>query len=193
MPRDDAARESTPLLLDADALAGLLADPHRRGVVAALILGAHTLEDVRVATGLDARAAGRALTRLVGAGLVERAEDGRLALLAEAFALAARAAAPIERDDDVGDVDPDAAKVLRAFVRDGRLSGIPTSRTKRLVVLDMLAQEFEPGERYSEAMVNLRLGKWHADTAALRRYLVDEGFLDRDAGQYWRMGGTVEA
>ena len=193
MPRDDAARESTPLLLDADALAGLLADPHRRGVVAALILGAHTLEDVRVATGLDARAAGRALTRLVGAGLVERAEDGTLALLAEAFALAARAAAPIERDDDVGDVDPDAAKVLRAFVRDGRLSGIPTSRTKRLVVLDMLAQEFEPGERYSEAMVNLTLGRWHADTAALRRYLVDEGFLDREAGQYWRMGGTVEA
>ena len=192
MPRDDAARESTPLLLDAEALAGLLADPHRRGVVAALILGAHTLEDVRVATGLDARAAGRALTRLVGAGLVERAEDGTLALLAEAFALAARAAAPIERDDDVGDVDPDAAKVLRAFVRDGRLSGIPTSRTKRLVVLDMLAQEFEPGERYSEAMVNLTLGRWHADTAALRRYLVDEGFLDREAGQYWRMGGTVD-
>ncbi len=127
------------------------------------------------------------------AGLVERAEDGTLALLAEAFALAARAAAPIEHADEVGDVDPDAAKVLRAFVRDGRLSSIPTSRTKRLVVLDMLAQEFEPGERYSEAMVNLMLGKWHADTAALRRYLVDEGFLDRDAGQYWRMGGTVDA
>jgi len=193
VPRDDTAPEPTPVLLDAGALAGLLADPHRRGVVAALILGAHTLEDVRVATGLDARAAGRALTRLVGAGLVERAEDGTLALLAEAFGLAARAAAPIERDDDVGDVDPDAAKVLRAFVRDGRLSGIPTSRTKRLVVLDMLAQEFEPGERYSEAMVNLTLGRWHADTAALRRYLVDEGFLDREAGQYWRMGGTVDA
>ena len=83
--------------------------------------------------------------------------------------------------------------MLRAFVRDGRLSSIPTSRTKRLVVLDMLAQEFEPGRRYSEAMVNLMLGKWHADTAALRRYLVDEGFLDREAGQYWRMGGTVDA
>ncbi len=161
------------------------------------MLGAHTFEDVSVATGLDGRAGGRALTRLVDAGLVERANDGTLALLAEAFALAARAslrpAEPIDRPDESGDVDPDAAKVLRAFVRDGRLSSIPTSRTKRLVVLDMLAQEFEPGARYSEAMVNLVLGKWHADTAALRRYLVDEGFLDRDAGQYWRMGGTVEA
>ena len=193
MSRDDAAPDPAPLLLDAGALAGLLADPHRRTDVAALVLGAHTLEEVRGATGLDARAAGGALTRLVTAGLVERAEDGTLAFLSEAFALAARAAAPIENADEAGDVDPDAAKVLRAFVRDGRLSSIPTSRTKRLVVLDMLAQEFEPGERYSEAMVNLMLGKWYADTAALRRYLVDEGFLDRDAGQYWRMSGTVDA
>jgi hypothetical protein len=41
-------------------------------------------------------------------------------------------------------------------------------------------------------MVNLILGKRHADTAALRRYLVDEGLLDRAGGEYWRAGGTVE-
>ena len=148
----------------------------------------------RVATGLDAKALGRALTRLVDAGLVERADDGTLALLAEAFALAAarRCADRASRTRSATSIRM-SAKVLRAFVRDGRLSSIPTSRTKRLVVLDLLAQEFEPGERYSEAMVNLMLGRWHADTAALRRYLVDEGFLDREAGQYWRMGGTVDA
>ena len=82
--------------------------------------------------------------------------------------------------------------MLRAFVRDGRLLSIPTARAKRLVVLDVIAQEFEPGQRYSESMVNLVLGRWHADTAALRRYLVDEGFLDRADRQYWRTGGTVE-
>jgi DNA-binding transcriptional ArsR family regulator len=190
--RDDADRGAVPLLLDAGALAGLLADPHRRVVVAALVLGAHSFEEITAATGLDARAAGRAVTRLVDAGLVERAADSTLTLLAEAFALAARASAPTDpQRSDLGDDDPDTAKVLRAFVRDGRLTSIPASRTKRLVVLDLLAHEFEPGERYSEAMVNLMLGKWHADTAALRRYLVDEGFLDRDAGQYWRMGGSV--
>jgi hypothetical protein len=57
-------------------------------------------------------------------------------------------------------------------------------------VLDLLAQEFEPGRRYSEKAVNLALGRWHADTAALRRYLVDEGFLDRAGGEYWRTGGS---
>jgi len=30
------------------------------------------------------------------------------------------------------------------------------------------------------------------DHAALRRYLVDEGFLSRQAGVYWRSGGTVD-
>jgi hypothetical protein len=80
--------------------------------------------------------------------------------------------------------------VLRAFVRDGRLLSIPTARPKRLVILDWLAQRFEPGERYSETRVNLIIGQVHADTASLRRYLVDEDFLTREGGVYWRSGGT---
>jgi hypothetical protein len=80
--------------------------------------------------------------------------------------------------------------VLRAFVRDGRLTSIPAARSKRIVVLDLLAQEFDPGRRYSEAVVNLILGRFNADVAALRRYLVDEGFLEREHGEYWRAGGT---
>jgi hypothetical protein len=85
----------------------------------------------------------------------------------------------------------DAERVLRTFVKDGRLVGIPTKHSKRMVVLDFLAQLFEPGRRYSEPMVNLMLGQFHPDTAALRRYLVDAGFLDRQSGEYWRSGGTV--
>jgi hypothetical protein len=84
------------------------------------------------------------------------------------------------------------AKILHAFVVDGRLVTIPTKRGKRQAVLNWLAQEFEPGRHYSEAMVNLILGQRHADTAALRRYLVDDGYLDRADGRYWRAGGTVE-
>ena len=86
----------------------------------------------------------------------------------------------------------EARKVLTAFVQDGRLTSIPSSHGKRLVILDWLAQLFEPGRRYSEQMVNLLLGQRHADTAALRRYLVDEEFLTREDGIYWRSGGTVD-
>jgi len=44
---------------------------------------------------------------------------------------------------------------------------------------------------YPEQRVSLFLGELHPDYAALRRYLVDEKFLDRSGGEYWRSGGTV--
>lgn len=92
---------------------------------------------------------------------------------------------------DLDEALRDREAVLRAFLAaDGSLRSIPTKIRKRLVVLDRLAQEFEPGERYSETDVNNRLRAFHPDVAALRRYLVEEGFLDRDAGVYWRTGGT---
>lgn len=82
--------------------------------------------------------------------------------------------------------------VLRAFLgADGRLASIPTKLSKRLVVLDHIAQDFAIGERYSEAHVNTILRRYHDDHAALRRYLVENEFLERRDGVYWRSGGTV--
>ena len=77
-------------------------------------------------------------------------------------------------------------------MRDGRLAQIPVRRAKRLLLLDCISQAFEPGRRYSEAEVNALLRALHDDHAALRRYLVDEDFLSREDGYYWRSGGTVE-
>src|SRR3954467_10266129 len=94
---------------------------------------------------------------------------------------------------DLQDALRDRDAVLRAFLApDGTLTSIPTKIRKRLVILDLLAQQFEPGERYDETEVNNRLRPFHPDVAALRRYLVEEGFLDRAEGVYWRSGGTVD-
>jgi hypothetical protein len=46
-------------------------------------------------------------------------------------------------------------------------------------VLEQLADLFEPNHRYPEAEVNSRLEAVHPDYAALRRYLVDESFMNR--------------
>lgn len=82
--------------------------------------------------------------------------------------------------------------VLRAFLdEDGRLRRIPARHAKRQVVLDHVAQSFEVGVRYPESDVNELLHRFHPDHAALRRHLVDDGYLDRDHGVYWRSGGTV--
>ncbi len=86
----------------------------------------------------------------------------------------------------------DRERVLRAFLDDdGRLVSMPAKHRKRLVVLDHVARVFEPGVRYPETEVNALVRAFHADVAMLRRYLVDEGFLERDHGVYWRSGGTV--
>ena len=169
---------------------GLLADGDRLRVVAALVLGSTTPAEVASAAGLDLKRAVRALTRLVDGGLVEVDEAG-YRLLEEEIRAVARAAAPVD-DEHADEPDAERARVLRAFVKDGRLKSIPTVRSKRLHVLDVVAQSFEPGQRYTEKRVNLELGKWHDDVSALRRHLVDEGFLERerDGRRYWRAGGT---
>ncbi len=83
-------------------------------------------------------------------------------------------------------------RVLANFLTaDGRLHTIPAKRAKLLVVLDHLAQSFEPGVHYPEAEVNEILTRFHPDCAALRRYLVESLFLTRENGSYWRSGGTV--
>ena len=84
-------------------------------------------------------------------------------------------------------------RVARSFFDDGgRLHTIPSKRAKLLVVLDRLAQEFEPGQTYPESDVNEVLRRFHPDYAALRRYLVENDFLTREDGSYWRSGGTFE-
>lgn len=79
------------------------------------------------------------------------------------------------------------ARVLRSFLdAGGRLESIPAQEKKRLVVLRYLASRtFGAGERYSEKEVNARLALVHPDVAALRRYLVDYGFMFRARGEYW--------
>ena len=78
-------------------------------------------------------------------------------------------------------------KVLKDYMLlDGRLKQIPSQHKKLLVILHHLAKLFKPGERYSEKEVNEILKKVNVDYAALRRYLVDEGFMQREKGIYWR-------
>jgi hypothetical protein len=78
-------------------------------------------------------------------------------------------------------------KVLSDFMTaDGRLKALPVQEKKLLVVLRHLVQVFEPGERYTEKQVNEILRRYHIDTAALRRYMVDNGLLERREGIYWR-------
>ena len=81
---------------------------------------------------------------------------------------------------------------LLPFVRDGRIALLPAKRTRRRMLLNEVAQAFEPGPRYPEAVVDEILKPLFDDHCALRRHLVEEDFMSRTpSGQYWRSGGTV--
>jgi hypothetical protein len=180
---------------DAAALAGLLAEDDRLRVFAAVVLGAHRSEDVVEVTGIDPRRVVKALERLAAGGIVTSEPGGRgLWVRTDPFKDAARRAAASKPSIDPTELGatPEQAEILRNFLVDGHLTHIPAQHAKRLVVLDFLSQQFEPGKAYPERDVNMKLGMFHADYAALRRYLVDEGFLERRDAFYWRAGGTFE-
>jgi hypothetical protein len=82
---------------------------------------------------------------------------------------------------------------LRNFLRAGRIDAMPAKHSRRRALLAEVAQVFEPGVRYPERHVNDVLGALYPDYAALRRYLVDEDFLGREGGVYWRTGGPVSS
>src|SRR5262245_10235170 len=78
-------------------------------------------------------------------------------------------------------------KVIRAFVKDGRLVSIPAKPSKRDLLLPWLLDECFPEDRdYEEKEVNMRLALLHPDVSALRRYLIDGGLMTRDKGIYRR-------
>ncbi|GII77101.1 hypothetical protein Sru01_20830 [Sphaerisporangium rufum] len=150
------------------------------------VLSALVLSGDPAASGLGGDAARRALDRLERGGLVEAEEKGwrvRRERFRELLHATAEPSAAAESAED---------RVLRNFLVDGRLRAIPSRREKRLVLLDYIARVFEPGVRYPEKDVNVALRAFHDDHAALRRYLVDEGLLSREAGVYWRSGGSIE-
>jgi DNA-binding transcriptional ArsR family regulator len=88
---------------------------------------------------------------------------------------------------DEAEGDAFERKVLRAFLDGERLTEIPAQRKKRSVILRWLAARFEPGARYHERELNAIIKRHHEDTATLRRELIMEGLMRREADVYWRV------
>ena len=179
-------------------LLALLAEPDRLKALAAVALGANSLPDVAEYAMLDPKSAARALRRLGAGGVVAGGAGAGYRVRQEPLREAARP--PAEESEPAK--ESGNGVVLRRYIHKGRLLAMPAAHSKRLVILDHLAGLFEPGRRYPEPEVNELLGRYHPDYAMLRRYLVDDGFLDRadepapsgsrSVKVYWRTGGTVE-
>ena len=72
------------------------------------------------------------------------------------------------------------------FNPDGTLISIPVKLAKKLAVLRHIAADLSPDARYPEKELNAITTKYHQDTAALRRYMIEYRILERDGGSvYW--------
>ena len=181
-----------PQMNSGDDLLRLLADPQRLAIAGRLAVAPASVAELAADCRIGARDLRRQLTKLIGAGLVIRADDVLQldSRLLRELAEALPHATPIRAHLVVGLSAEDAAVASRYF--DGeRLAGIPVGPVRRRPVLRILIDEFEPGRYYQEAQVRRILRKFHPDDAALRRYLVEDGFLSRDnlSRSYWRTPG----
>ena len=85
-------------------------------------------------------------------------------------------------DADAAEDPAFEARVIRSFIRDGRLTTIPAQEKKRFVLLRWLRDRvFTEDREYPEKEVNQRLAVYHPDLASLRRYMVEAGLASRAA------------
>jgi predicted transcriptional regulator len=177
-----------------------MSDANRLKIIGLLAQKSFTVEQLAAMLGLGESTVSHHLSKLSEAGLVtataqsyynnyhleyERIQEAAQLLLS-----------PETLPAMVTNVDANAfeRKVVSDYLLpNGRLKTIPSQRKKLLAVLHHLVQNFQQGKRYTEKEVNQILGRFHEDTASLRRELIGYRLMAResDGGSYWRLE-TIE-
>jgi hypothetical protein len=138
------------------------------------------------------------LSILVKAGLLKSEKDQYYQVYSMEGSLLIKTLAEmifIPQWDIAKNVEEDAyrQKVLRTFLRRGRLIGIPAQRKKREIIFEEIVDQFEPEKEYPEREINIILLDFHDDVAALRRGLIEFGLMERTTnGIYTRKYKTSE-
>lgn len=88
---------------------------------------------------------------------------------------------------DLESNEAETQRVMKSFVKEGRLIAIPEQRKKRLVILRWLVGQLQLEKRYQEAEINSFLLQFHEDFATLRREFIVNALMQREDGLYWRL------
>lgn len=172
-----------------------LADANRLKIIGLLAREELSVEQIAEMLKLRPSTISHHLSKLSEAGLVAaRAESYYNVYYLKTDALGVVASRLLSADqlsEAAAGVDLDAydRKIWTDYTNQaGKLKAIPAQRKKLEAVLRRLVQDFDEGEIYTERQVNQTLGKYHEDTAFLRRELVGYGLLSRDSKgeSYWR-------
>ena len=67
-----------------------------------------------------------------------------------------------------------------------RITDTPDLNSLRLAVLRHIASDLSPDTKYPAKQLNAIIAKYHDDTAAIRRHMIEYGILERDVESvYW--------
>lgn len=91
-------------------------------------------------------------------------------------------------DDRYNITDKEVESIRKTYFNEkGGLKSIPAREKKKLVVLSEIVKNFVPGKQYEEKELNRILKRIYVDNAAIRRALIEYGFMDRtnDGTFYW--------
>jgi hypothetical protein len=173
-----------------------LASADRLRIIGVLVRGKASQSDIAEQLHLPVRDVLNHLAFLVEVGIVHE-EDGRYYLDEKTIESYARGQFEGKRQTfEAKEEKPeDVRKVLKNYLNaDGTLKQIPPRGNKLLIVLNFIVDAFAYDTNYTEKEVNTILRRFHLDTAALRRYLVDEGVMAResDGTRYWRVRKETE-
>ena len=168
-----------------------LASAERLRIIGLLSREPMGTKEIAVALGVHPSDVVRHLEQLTASGVVGEAE-GVYELDEKAIEALTRRHLQGKRPIyDAKDEEQDnVRKVLKNYLHaDGTLKQIPPMGNKLLIILNFVVDAFDFDANYTEKEVNTILRRFHLDTAALRRYLVDHGLMARDSygTKYWRM------
>jgi hypothetical protein len=168
-----------------------MASAERLRIVGLLSQGSKRAAQIAEMLGMHPSDINRHLEQLTGSGVVSEA-DGVYDLNEKAIESLARGQFQGKRPSYVpkDDQEQDARRVLKNFLNaDGTLKQIPPMGNRLLIILNFIVDAFSFDANYTEKEVNTILRRFHIDTAALRRYLVDYGLMSResDGTRYWRV------
>jgi hypothetical protein len=167
-----------------------MASAERLRIVGVLARGRATQSEIAEQLHVPVRDVFNHLAFLVNVGVITES-DGVYDLDEKAIESFARGQFEGKRPAYEADEQPeDVRKVLKNFLNaDGSLKQIPPQGNKLVIVLNFMVDAFAYDTNYTEKEVNTILRRFHVDTAALRRYLVDNGLMAResDGTRYWRV------
>ena len=168
-----------------------LGDESRLKIVGILAQEERSVDELAAMLELKEPTVSHHLARLREIGLVSMTPDGnrrRYRLETDVLQMLSKELLMEETVASVSDSTSENAwdqKVLDTFLDSDRITQIPRSFKKRMVLVHWLAAKFEPGVRYSEKDVNEIIKRHHEDYALLRREMVDAHLMQRETGVYW--------